>query len=96
MLVSRSVTSSVTEALETTFDGQHPCPMCTAIADGRQTEQQTEQSFDLLKKVGDLKFVELFFGEMVPHREATTFVWPVFSTGGSARSEAPPTPPPLA
>jgi hypothetical protein len=70
--------------------------MCSAIADGKQTERQSEQSFDLLKKVGDLKFLELASVELVHECFATPVVWPVALFDVLTRSEAPPTPPPLA
>jgi hypothetical protein len=31
MIASRSATTSLVEAVETTFDGQHPCSLCQAI-----------------------------------------------------------------
>jgi hypothetical protein len=96
MLISRSIATSVADAMETTFDGQHPCPMCSAISDGKQAEQQSEQSFDLLKKVGDLKFLELASVELDHEYFASPAVWPVFLFDVLTRSEAPPTPPPLA
>jgi hypothetical protein len=96
MLISRSIAASVTDAIETTFDGQHPCSMCSAIAEGKQAEQQSEQSFDLLKKVGDLKFLELAPVDLVHEHFASPAVWPVSLFDVLTRSEAPPTPPPLA
>lgn len=96
MLISRSIATSMAGAIETTFDGQHPCPMCSAIADGKQTERQSEQSFDLLKKVGDLKFLALASVELVHECFANPGVWPVSLFDVLPRSEAPPTPPPLA
>ena len=96
MLISRSVTTSVADAIGTTFDGQHPCPMCSAIADGKQTERQSEQNFDHLKKVGDLKFLELTPFRLVHEGVATCVAWPVSAFDVLTRYEAPPTPPPLA
>ena len=37
MLVSYSQKGTVAEAVEKTFDGQHPCPLCLAI---REAEKQ--------------------------------------------------------
>ena len=95
MLISRSIAASVAEAVVTTFDGQHPCPMCSVIADGKQTERQSEQSFDLLKKVGDLKFLELATAVSVHASVGNPCVWPVSLFYVLTRTEAPPTPPPL-
>jgi hypothetical protein len=96
MLVSRSIATSVADAIETTFDGQHPCAMCSAIADGRQAEQNSEQSFDLLKKVGDLKFLVLDSDRFVLERGSSPLVWPPSAFVVLTRAETPPTPPPLA
>lgn len=96
MLISRSIAASVADAIETTFDGQHPCSMCSAIAEGKQAEQQSEQSFDLLKKVGDLKFLEFASLELVHECFAIPVFWPVSCFDVLTRFEAPPTPPPLA
>lgn len=96
MLISRSIATSVAGAIETTFDGQHPCPMCSAIADGKQAEQQSEQNFDLLKKIGDLKFLELSPAEFDHECVANRIIWPLIPFDVLSRSEAPPTPPPLA
>jgi hypothetical protein len=70
--------------------------MCSAIEDGRQTERQSEQSFDLLKKVGEFKFIEMVsegFTHIIVEAPAA---WPVFLFEFPTRSEVPPTPPPLA
>jgi hypothetical protein len=36
---------SFCDAVTETFDGQHPCPLCQAIAAGKQSEKKTEFSF---------------------------------------------------
>ena len=43
MLVDYSRNASLSTAIEQTFDGEHPCPMCTQIKKGRTAEQQSEQ-----------------------------------------------------
>ena len=96
MLISRSIATSVSDAIVTTFDGQHPCPMCSGIAGAKQTEQQSEQSFDLLKKFGDVKFLELVTAQSAPTVSSNAVVWPASWFEVLTRSEAPPTPPPLA
>jgi hypothetical protein len=96
MLISRSVSTSVAAAIETTFDGQHPCPMCDAIADGKQAEQQSKLSFDLQKKVGDLKFTGIHPEDFVQQYSSSPMVWPISVFDFLTRAEAPPTPPPLA
>ena len=96
MLLSRSISTSVAQAFETTLDGKHPCALCSAIADGKQTEKQSEQNFELLKKAGDLKFLKLNFLETPSAPFVGTLDWPPLLLRGIARFAAPPTPPPLA
>jgi hypothetical protein len=96
MIISRSVSTSVADAIETTFDGQHPCPMCSAIADAKQSERQSELSFDLQKKVGDLKFLVLDSEDFAQACTPRPLVWPFSVFDFLTRAEAPPTPPPLA
>ena len=50
MLISRSLTASVAEAVSSTFDGQHPCPMCSAITEGRCNEEGAGTEFSPVKK----------------------------------------------
>jgi hypothetical protein len=49
MLADNLCTHSVKEAMTETFDGQHPCPLCKAIAAGKQSEKKTEFSFQSQK-----------------------------------------------
>ncbi|HTV75960.1 MAG TPA: hypothetical protein VMD57_03100 [Candidatus Baltobacteraceae bacterium] len=49
MLADNLCTHSVREAVTDTFDGQHPCPLCRAIAAGKQSEKKTEFSFQSQK-----------------------------------------------
>ena len=96
MLISRSMDSSVAEAVETTFDGRHPCRMCSAIEGGKQSEERSDKDFAMLKKVGEVKFLE--FSETVAAEAAATGLteWPSVSIWAAARMDAPPTPPPVA
>ncbi len=86
---------SVEEAISSTFDGQHPCRMCDVISGGKQTEERSHKEFDLLKKGGDLKFVELCVVGVPPRKEGTPLLWPQWNVSGEPRKDAPPTPPPL-
>lgn len=80
---------SVTEAFEKTFDGQHPCRLCTAIKEGKKTEKKSELPMPLKK----LEFVSekpvFIFSAPQDFRlaPAPVFSQPVFST-------QPPVPPP--
>jgi len=42
MLADNLCTHSVKEAVTETFDGNHPCCLCKAIAAGKQSEKKTE------------------------------------------------------
>jgi hypothetical protein len=96
MLISRSLNVSVAEAIDSTFDGQHPCRMCEAISSGHQTEERSQKEFELLKKGGELKFLEFCVLSVLPRLGGTTVPWPELVSSVVRRTEAPPTPPPLA
>jgi hypothetical protein len=95
MLLSRSLSVSVGEAVASTFDGQHPCRMCEVISSGKQTEERSQKELELLKKGGDFKFVELRYLRVPPRLAGTPVFWPELTVDGDQRKDAPPTPPPL-
>jgi hypothetical protein len=95
MLVSRSVSASVSEAIESTFDGRHPCRMCEAISSGKQSEERSQMELKLLKKGGELKFVEFRGLSAPPPLICADVFWPVWIAFSDRCAEAPPTPPPL-
>ena len=95
MLVSRSLTVSVEEAISSTFDGKHPCRMCDVVSSGKQTEERSQKEIELLKKCGDLKFVEFYLMSVPPRMAVAPLLWPEWNVPGEQRKEAPPTPPPL-
>jgi hypothetical protein len=95
MLFSRSVSASVSEAIESTFDGQHPCRMCEAISSGKQNEERSQVELKLLKKGGELKFVEFRGLSAPPPLVGAAGLWPVWIVFSERCEEAPPTPPPL-
>jgi hypothetical protein len=43
MLISFSRSGSFNEAVAKTFDGQHPCPLCKVVRQGRAQERQQSQ-----------------------------------------------------
>ena len=49
MLADNLHSSSFSTAVTKTFDGRHPCPLCKAIAAGKQSEKKTEFSFQSQK-----------------------------------------------
>ncbi len=40
MLISYSRSSGLSEGISRTFDGQHPCPLCRLVTEGRAKERQ--------------------------------------------------------
>jgi hypothetical protein len=95
MLVTRAQASTVAEAVKTTFDGDHPCGLCMAIARQQQDEQQKQPDVPPVKKVDDLKVAMLPVTLPAPQRSGE-MIWPVFAQGAERRAEEPATPPPLA
>lgn len=60
MAISYSRDASLVEALKKTFDGEHPCCLCKAIASGKKSEKKSEAVSPLLKMefplvAGDLR-----------------------------------------
>jgi hypothetical protein len=49
MLADNLCTHSVKEAVAETFDGNHPCPICKAIAAGKQSQKKTDFLFQSQK-----------------------------------------------
>lgn len=49
MLTDNLRTCSLSESVERTFDGKHPCPMCQAIAAGKKSEKKNEFTLQLQK-----------------------------------------------
>jgi hypothetical protein len=94
MLVTRAQSSTVAEAVKTTFDGDHPCGLCAAIAKQQQDEQQKQPVAPVIKKVDDIK---LALQPTLPAPEwSGNVVWAMLVLRGEMRTEEPATPPPLA
>ncbi len=49
MAVDYSEGTSLTVGLSKTFDGKHPCKLCKAVAEGRQSEKKQESKLELKK-----------------------------------------------
>ena len=49
MLANNLRTQSVSEAVSHTFDGEHPCPLCRAIAAAKKSEKKSAAVSPLLK-----------------------------------------------
>ena len=91
MVLSYSRNASLPEALSRTFDGQHPCALCQAIAKGKNSEKQSETLAPLKKIDGLYQPVVL----VVCSPASFSSIEP---TGGLLEmlAHAPPTPPPRA
>ncbi len=91
MAVSFSQTDSVAVALEKTFDGKHPCPLCKLVKAGKNSEQKRdlqkiETKFDFLTDAGSC--------ELSPPRPIRHFI-PASERADASRA-APLLPPPRA
>jgi len=49
MIVSYSQAVPLSEAMQKTFDGQHPCKLCKQIAKEKQSEKRSEYKFEVAK-----------------------------------------------
>jgi hypothetical protein len=96
MIVSRSQTSGVAKAVATTFDGEHPCAMCDAIASGQKEEKQGGAEFPALRAMEEVRLL-ISEGAALPLPSLSGETgWMEFSGTAAVRALAPPTPPPRA
>ena len=88
-----SRTGSLSMAVEKTFDGRHPCPLCKKIAKARSTEEKTPATVKAEKKA------EVFVaasGSEVPAPICLPLVYgPPLFVFHPERSDAPPVPVPI-
>lgn len=49
MIVERAQTGSLAEAIQTTFDGRHPCKLCKVVRTGQAAEKKAESQLKLQK-----------------------------------------------
>jgi len=49
MLAANLQSASMSQALEQTFDGKHPCPLCKAVSAGKAAEQKFDFTLELKK-----------------------------------------------
>jgi hypothetical protein len=100
MLVSYSQEGTVAQAVENTFDGKHPCPLCLAIRQAEETQQERSRparlpsGCELLKICKELIPLELL--SPVPPVAEMQSLSPPCGLDASARRCAvqPPVPPP--
>jgi hypothetical protein len=91
MLVANLRTTPVAQAVTNTFDGQHPCPLCKAIAAGKKSETKSELTIPSMK----LEFL-LSPREFAPFVDCRFEVIPPENQITEAMDQQPPTPPPRA
>jgi hypothetical protein len=89
MLAANLSTSSFTEAVSDTFDGDHPCCLCKAIKAAKQSEKQSEAASVTLKMEFPL-LAEKFL--LVSPKAFESFAAEKFSA--ETFSSKPPLPPP--
>jgi hypothetical protein len=91
MLVENLTTTSFSAALQRTFDGKHPCPLCKAVAEGRKSEKKSDPLLPLKKfeALGQSVAFALFPPASFPTVEAPNAFLELLA-------HAPPTPPPRA
>jgi hypothetical protein len=92
MLAMRAPRLGLVSAVETTFSGEKPCSLCSAVNKGQKKEQQPESQ--ALKSLKEVHCV------MIAHAAAPTplandkLAWVEVGDFAHGRAEAPPTPPP--
>jgi len=91
MLVKNLCTQSFTVAVSDTFDGRHPCPLCTAIAKGKQSEQKSAAVSPVLK----MEFPPVA-SQLVLHPPTTFTESTAVDSFAESLSARPPLPPPRA
>ena len=91
MTVRFSQAASLEEALKMTFDGEHPCALCKAVKQGKQSEQEPQRR-TLDKKI-DLYCPHHAIEVVQPVKHLPAFAAVKHVSSGR---EAPPRPPPKA
>jgi hypothetical protein len=85
---------SLLSGVNKTFDGEHPCTMCTSIKTAKEKERTSPVTVVALKK---LEAFPAPLRTMLPPRDCREFVFP--DSGDlrpAARADAPPVPVPIA
>jgi hypothetical protein len=89
MVITYSQDSTLTQALEKTFDGKHPCSLCNHIAQAQKSQKKSERNFEVKKL------------EFISAAQPIAFTGPshfqLQSVGNSSAPQfalAPPVPPP--
>jgi hypothetical protein len=89
MTVSYSQHSTLSDALQKTFDGKHPCKLCKVVREGKKSERKNEML--KLETKFDFSFT-LGAAWLYPPKPSPQFA--ALHASPLARLEAPLTPPP--
>lgn len=92
MLVRYSQENDLGKAVSMTFDGDHPCPLCKAVQEGRDQEKKNEQQ---QTKPSKIDFALIWNSPVPEGTRAYQQIMPV-AQSSFERSFAPPKPPPRA
>lgn len=89
MLASNLRTHSVTEAVADTFDGEHLCPLCKAIAAAKKSEKKSEAVSSTIKLEFPPAAQRIFLNPPAPFE-----MMPAADFFAETLSQKPPVPPP--
>jgi hypothetical protein len=92
MLAMRAPQVGLVAAVETTFSGEKPCSLCSAVNKGQKREQQPESQ--ALKSLKEVQFVMVEQATPPTPFANDNLVWVEVANFAHGRADAPPTPPP--
>ena len=94
MIVAYSIQEgSLLTGMSQTFDNEHPCPLCRAIKDGKQSEKKDTKQADQKKKI-DFTLLAASSIRLSPPAPRLTLARKDVDESGSQFSHRPPYPPP--
>jgi hypothetical protein len=91
MLIRYSNETTLSKAIEMTFDGKHPCRLCTIAQEGKKQEREQPKKqgkSDERLQLGMPPLITFLFHSFPPERSAAIAAFP------GIRFERPPVPPP--
>jgi hypothetical protein len=91
MLANNLCSDSFSQAVSETFDGEHPCPLCKAIAAAKKSEKKSEAILQTLK----MEFPPLA-GKIILMSPAQFEILPLQNIFADSLATKPPVPPPRA
>lgn len=92
MLARNLAETSLVRAVDRTFDGRHPCPLCKAIARGKQAEKKS--AFPLELKKFEFFHARENFAFIAPNNDF--WLLPDQNAFAASLTRSPPSPPPRA